>query len=429
MISVELINTGSELLLGRTLNTHGQWLARRLSDSGYTITRQVSVPDTGESIESAVRESLARADLVVTTGGLGPTSDDLTRDKVAGMLGRKLVEDPGTLRRIEQFFEDRKRLMPASTRVQAWVPTGAEILLNDFGTAPGLAFELCPNPFCAGKSRSILAMLPGPPRELRPMFDKSLLPWLRARMPLDTEWACRNLRTVGIGESFVEELIAGPLQGLIERGLEIGYCAHVGQVDVRLSSQGRGSEHIVGEAVLIVRELLGARIFGEGDDSLESAVLQALREAGLKLAISESCTGGLVANRITNSGGASDVFIAGVVSYSNESKASLLRVPIELIEAHGAVSQEVAASMAEGVRSCLNADYGLGLTGIAGPGGGTSEKPVGTVFIAVSSGTGTRAIKRFNPYDRVTFKEVTSTQALDLLRREILGVGRDDKTP
>lgn len=426
MISVELINTGSELLLGATLNTHAQWLARRLSEAGYSVTRQVAVADTGASIEAAVRESLGRADVVVTTGGLGPTSDDLTRDKVAAMLGRELVEDAVTLGRIEQFFDERKRPMPVSTRVQALVPAGAEILVNDFGTAPGLAIELSPNPFCAGKRRSVLAMLPGPPRELRPMFERRLLPWLKERMPLGAEWACRVLRTAGIGESLVEERIAQPLQALVERGLEIGYCAHVGQVDVRLSGQGEGSARVVAEASEIVHELLGDRIFGEGDEPLEAVVLRALRARGLKLAIAESCTGGLVANRITHVPGASETFVAGVVSYSNEAKTSLLGVPKELIDAHGAVSRQVAAAMAEGVRGRLGAAFGVGVTGVAGPGGGTGEKPVGTVFMAVSCGLGTRVIKRFNPYDRVTFKEVTSTQALDLLRREILGVGRDE---
>ncbi len=429
MIKVELINTGSELLLGRTLNTHAQWIARRLSDLGYTIIRQVSVPDTGESIETAVRDALGRADMVVTTGGLGPTSDDLTRDKVARLLGRELVEDSDTLDRIERFFAQRKRPMPASTRVQALVPVGAEILANDFGTAPGLAIELFPNPMNAARSRGVLLMLPGPPRELCPMFDQRLLPWLREHMPLDTEWACRILRTAGLGESYLEELVAPPLREFVNRGLEIGYCAHVGQVDIRLSNQGAGSQRVVEEAVRVVRDVLGVWIFGEGDDSLEGVVLRELRERGLKLAISESCTGGLVANRMTNTAGASDVFGAGVVCYSNQAKTALLGVPKQLIEAHGAVSREVAASMAEGARNRLGADYGLALTGIAGPGGGTNEKPVGTLFLAVASDLGTRVAKRFNPYDRKTFKEVSSTQALDLLRREILGCGWDEKTP
>ena len=211
---VELINTGSELMLGRVLNTHQQWLCRQLADLGYVVTRQVAVPDTGSDIEQAVREALARADLVITTGGLGPTSDDLTRDLVAQLLGKELREDAAVLAHIRHFFESRKRPMPERTRVQALVPEGATVLPNPHGTAPGLAMEVRPNPFRAGGQPSWLIMLPGPPRELRPMFADSVVPLLRRVLPLASRFVCRTLRTTGIGESVVQEKIGGPAAAL-----------------------------------------------------------------------------------------------------------------------------------------------------------------------------------------------------------------------
>lgn len=419
MITVELINTGSELLLGRTLNTHAHWLARRLSDAGYSVSRQTTVADTGEAITAAVREALARVDVVLTTGGLGPTSDDLTRDRVADLLGRKLTEDAETLARIARFFEQRKRVMPASTRVQAMVPEGATILRNDFGTAPGLGFVLESNPYRANAGRSVLAMLPGPPRELRPMFDQQLLPWLEGVMGRKEVWACRTLRTVGIGESMVEDKVAPELADFFAKGGEIGYCAHVGQVDVRLSATGVGSTELVDAACAVVKEHLGVAIFGEGDELLEGAVIRLLRSRGARVATAESCTGGLLSHRLTNVPGSSEGFCGGVVAYSNAMKSSVLGVAPELVLSEGAVSEAVAAAMAEGVRRLSGADYGVALTGIAGPSGGTPEKPVGTVFIAVAGPVGTRVVGRLNAYERATFKEVSATMALDLLRRAL----------
>ena len=423
MISVELINTGSELLLGRTLNTHSQWLARRFSDAGYAVTRQTTVADTGEQIENAVRESLARADIVVTTGGLGPTSDDLTRERVARLLGRGLNEHAETLERLKEFFAKRKRVMPESTRVQAQVPDGATVLRNDFGTAPGLGFVLDPNPLRPQGARGLLAMLPGPPRELRPMFDAQLLPWLASVGGAPEEWACRTLRSSGLGESLVEERVAPALQTLFTKGLDIGYCAHVGQVDVRLSARGAGSSALVEEALTIVRGLLGDSIFGEGDASLEAALVHTLKSAGKTVATAESCTGGGLSHRLTQIAGVSEVFLGGVVAYSNAVKTQQLGVAPALIEQHGAVSEPVATAMAEGVRKALGADYGVALTGIAGPGGGSAEKPVGTAFIAVAGPDRTRVIQRLNAYERATFKEVSGTMALDLLRAELVRDG------
>ena len=419
-MNIELINTGSELMLGRVLNTHQQWLCRQLADLGYFVTRQIAVADTADDIEQAVREALGRADFIVTTGGLGPTSDDITRDRIAALLGRKLTEDPAIVAHVESFFAKRNRPMPASTRVQAMVPDGALVLHNAHGTAPGLALHVSPNPFRTDGKASWLVMLPGPPRELRPMFTNQVAPLLKDKLPLDGDFVCRTLRTVGIGESYLEERIAAALKPLMDAGLELGYCAHSGAVDVRFVARGCGADADMAEAARIVYKLAGEHIFGEGDDELEQVLVRRLTEQKQTLALAESCTGGFIANRITNVPGASAVLLAGLVTYSNAAKQHFLGVRAESLAAHGAVSEAVAREMAEAARARTGADFALAVTGIAGPGGGTPEKPVGTVFIALASARGTKVINPVNRYDRETFKYLTSLQALELLRRELL---------
>ena len=418
-MNLELINTGSELMLGRVLNTHQQWLCRQLADLGYVVSRQVAVADTAADIEQAVREALSRADLVITTGGLGPTSDDLTRDLVARLLGRELLEDPIVLAHIEEFFKVRQRVMPRSTRVQAQVPNGAVVLSNRFGTAPGLALSVSPNPFRKGETPSWLFMLPGPPRELRPMFTDAVVPLLMRVFPQTDPYICRTFRTTGIGESVVEETIRGPLRPWVEAGLDLGYCARIGQVNVRLAARGADAARQVEEAGQVVAERLGPGIYGRDEEDLETTLVHLLTARKLTLALAESCTGGCIAHRLTNVPGASAVLLAGLVTYSNEAKQLLLGVRPETLAAHGAVSEPVALEMAEGVRSALKADYALSVTGIAGPAGGTAEKPVGTVFIALATPTSTWVVRNFNPFDRETFKQVTAQQALDLLRRSL----------
>ena len=418
-LNVELINTGSELMLGRVLNTHQQWICRQLADAGYVVARQVAVADRGPDIAQAVREALSRADLIITTGGLGPTSDDLTRDLIAELLGKELIEDATVLARLKAFFEARKRAMPESTRVQALVPKGAQVLQNEHGTAPGLAIEVVPNPFRNGKT-SWLVMLPGPPRELRPMFTNTVKPLLHQVLPLDIPFVSRTLRTTGLGESVVQEKIAPSLTGLVSEGLEIGYCARVGQVDVRLSATGARGGQLVADAEAIVREQIGLRIFGTGDEELEAVIVRMLTEHRQTLAIAESCTGGCIAHRITNVPGASAVFPAGLVTYSNAAKQSFLGVHAETLAQHGAVSEPVAREMAEGARRLAEADFAISTTGIAGPAGGTAEKPVGTVFIGFAGPGGSAVGRQFNPYDRETFKQVTAQQALDLLRTKLM---------
>jgi nicotinamide-nucleotide amidase len=423
---VELINTGSELMLGRVLNTHQQWLCRELADRDYVVTRQVAVPDTAEDIRGAVREALSRADLVITTGGLGPTSDDVTRELIAGLLGKPLRLDATIIREIEGFFTTLNRPMPENNRVQALVPEGAIVLHNPRGTAPGLAMEISPNPFRQDGKPAWLVMLPGPPRELRPMFIETVVPLLREKLPADSQFIYRTLRTIGIGESAVQEKIGGSLALLESAGLELGFCAHMGRVDVRLAARGHGADQLILEAAEIVWANLGSAIFGEGDNELETVIIQTLSARDQTLTIAESCTGGAIAHRLTNVPGASTVFSGGFVTYSNEAKEKLLGVRKETLEQHGAVSEAVAREMAEGARRVMQSDFAISVTGIAGPAGGTDEKPVGTVFIALASPRGIKVWKRFNPWERLAFKEITAQQAMNELRLLLLSHSTND---
>jgi len=429
-MNIEIVNTGSELMLGRVLNTHQQFLCRRLADLGHVVTRQVAIADTGGEIQNAVREALGRADLVITTGGLGPTSDDITRELIAELLGKKLVKNLAVLAHIENFFAQRGRPRPPKTDVETFVPEGAEVFLNATGTAPGLAMRVNeagslrlkdgykqrpPSSIINSLSSRWLIMLPGPPRELRPMFDQQVVPLIQREFAEEI-FICRTLRTTGIGESRVQEYVAADLQPLVAHGLEIGYCARPGAVDVRLTAGGATAEKLVADGTAVVQRILGANIFGFDDDEIEAVVVGLLRLQKKTLALAESCTGGALADKVTNVPGASEIFLGGVVSYANAAKEKLLGVRAETLAAHGAVSEPVSAEMAVGAREKFGSDFAIAVTGIAGPAGGTPEKPVGTVFIALASAAGVEVKKFLNVWDRVTFKQVTATQALEWLR-------------
>jgi nicotinamide-nucleotide amidase len=409
-MKVELINTGTELLLGAVVNTHLSWIAQRLLTLGLTVQRQVTIGDDHQVIGLTFAEAIERADLVIATGGLGPTSDDITRDVVAELTERKLVFHQEIMDRIEARFRSRKFPMPESVRVQAMVPVGAIVLTNNNGTAPGLALH--------HKDKWII-LLPGPPRELKPMFDDIVMPLLREKLKLPV-LDCRTFRTVGIGESTVEQIVGKQLLAL--PGCEVGYCARPSEVDLRIAV--RAATHTEARAIAdrgedIIRQNLGEWIFGSGDDRLEAVVVKALAARKETLAVAESCTGGHLANRITNVPGSSEVFVSGCVTYSNESKVRLVGVPASLIEQHGAVSEPVARAMAEGVRTKSNSTYGIGITGIAGPTGGTPQKPVGLVYIALATPRETRCIEQRLNYERETFKFIVTQYALDLLRRDL----------
>ena len=411
-MQAEVINTGSELLLGLVVNTHLAYLAGELAPCGITIARQVCVPD-GPPIKEALERALDHADVVFTTGGLGPTSDDMTREAAAELLALPLLPDEAILSGIRERFA--RRGLPMAERVarQAMVPVGTEVLPNPNGTAPGLYF---PPTVLANRRARHLFLLPGPPRELRPMTRDYVLPKLKATLPPSSQRERRIYRLTGIGESQVEERIGKKLE---ERGeFEVGYCARPSEVDFRLLGPADELAKVEPE----IRAILGEWIYSDGD-TLETAIVHLLREKKLTLATAESCTGGSLAGRLTDVPGSSEVFLAGYVTYSNEAKESAVGVPADLLATHGAVSEPVAAAMAEGARRVSGADFALSTTGIAGPGGGTESKPVGTVYIGLASAGHPTMVRRcYFPLDRITFKHMTTSAALDLLRRQVLGL-------
>jgi nicotinamide-nucleotide amidase len=411
-MQAEVINTGSELLLGLVQNKHLSWLAGELAPLGVTISRQSCVPD-GPPVREALREALDRAEIVITTGGLGPTSDDITRDAAADLLGLPMEIDESIVGAIRERFARRGLPMADNVGRQAEVPRGAEVMPNPQGTAPGLYFP----PLTLGSCRARhLFLLPGPPRELHPMVIDHVLPRLRASLPDSAAQERRIYRLTGIGESQVEARIGKSIEA---RGdLEVGYCARPSEVDFRLI----GSRAVLDEVEPAIRAELGEWIYSEGD-TLEKSVIDLLRDKHLTLAVAESCTGGNLAGRLTDVPGASDVFLAGYVTYANEAKERTLGVPSDLLAVHGAVSEPVAAAMAEGARRVAGSTFALSTTGIAGPGGGTDTKPVGTVFIGLAAeGKATTVRRCWFPVDRPTFKYMTTSAALDLLRRQILGL-------
>ena len=413
---IELLNIGTELLMGFVVNTHASWIGRRLNGIGATLTRQVCVTDSGEDIHAALGEAMGRADVVITTGGLGPTSDDITRTVVVEMLGLATGVDEKVLDNIRERFRKRGTPMPESTKAQAMVPVGATIFHNANGTAPGLAI-----PISFGKTCRMIIMLPGPPRELHPMFEGRVLPLLRERFAdLLPVLECRILRVAGLGESRVEEMVESRLRGI--EGLEIGYCARPGEVDLRLVIRAKDAptaRKAVDRAEAIAREVLGEAIFGQGEEALEEALVRLLRRGHATLSTAESCTGGYLAHRITLVSGSSECFKQGWVTYSNDAKATQLGVPGHLIVEHGAVSEPVARAMAEGARGHAATTWALAVTGIAGPIGGTPEKPVGTVFIALAGPKGTTCSHHLFALDRESFKFIVAQTAMNMLRLEV----------
>jgi nicotinamide-nucleotide amidase len=404
---VELINTGTELLLGSVINTHLKFIADELFPLGLRIARQVAVPD-GVPIRAALQESLLRADIVLVTGGLGPTTDDLTRDIAAEVLGLDLEHDEHIMQSIASRFARRGLPMTARVARQAQRPKDAIVLENRRGTAPGLYLR------ASEGDRSIhIFLLPGPPRELHPMFLEAVVPRLRELTGSIAAEQLRTYRIAGVGESMVEELVGAELLAL---GVELGYCARPGEVEVRLI----GANDQLERGGKIITEKLSRHIISDDSRSLEQVIVDLLTARGKKLAMAESCTGGFLANRITNVPGASQVLLAGYVVYANEAKTRALGVDATLIETHGAVSREVAAAMATGTIAVSGADYSLATTGIAGPTGGTAEKPVGTVYIALADNAGNVQVTRDRfATDRETFKFLASQSALELLRQTL----------
>ncbi len=408
-VKIEVINTGTELLLGNTLNTHGAWFGRELFKLGLRVSRQTTVPD-GDAIRDSLQEALGRADAVIVTGGLGPTSDDLTREITAEVLGLELITDEAALRSLEGFFALRDKPMVDANLKQALCPVGADILPNPNGTAPGIYVP----PRLNGRSNAAVFLLPGPPRELYPMYHAEVVPRLRALAGVENLHEALVLKFTGIGESDFHQGIDARLAAV--PGLEYGYCAHIGEVDLRLI----GDAAALGAGRKIALERFGNYLISDDESSMEETVVRLLKERGMTFATAESCTGGLIANRITNVPGASEVFTHGFVTYANEAKTGMLGVSPSDLEINGVVSEVVARAMAEGALEKSGAGIAVSVTGIAGPGGGSEEKPVGTAWIAVAlRGGPTEAFRVFHPRNRKDFKLAVSQAALEAVRRRL----------
>ena len=407
---IELLIIGDEILSGRTTDRNASFMTDRLAGAGFTVRHISVVGDDMDDLVRALRIAAERADIVLATGGLGPTSDDMTVEAAAGAFGRPLALDEDVLRNIEDLFRRRKRFMSESNRRQAMLPEGAAALPNTLGTAPGIRMEY---------GKTVLYFMPGVPAEMQAIFTVSVLPEIaRSFEPEPVETA--SVRVTGISESELYDTVCH-LPGSREA---FAYYPNPEGILLRIRT-GRnapmGASGLLGE----VTRLLGRKVYSTGDESLEQVVGRLLIKRGMTLGIAESCTGGLVAHRLTNIPGASEYFLCGAVAYSNESKRDVLGVAPALIARHGAVSAEVAASMAEGIRRISGADIGLSTTGIAGPGGGSAEKPVGLMYAGYALEGGTRTKTLHFAEERIINKQRMSQAVLDILRIQLENDGRE----
>ncbi len=405
-----LLNTGTELLAGDVHDTHLAFIAREIFSLGLRIEERRTVAD-GAAIGETLRELFARAEIIFVTGGLGPTSDDITRDVVAELLGLGLQENAELLASLKRRLKARGIKWVSSIAHQAEVPDSAQILPNENGSASGLYLKANINPQIRSPH---IFLLPGPPRELQPMFRESVMSILPSIVKGPPRFERRFYKIACMGESLIEEAIGERILAI--PGIELGYCARPGEVDVRIIGERAALE----QADQIVRSQLGDSIFTTSDETLEELLVKLLTKKRQTLAIAESCTGGLLVNRITNVVGASAVLLAGYVCYANEAKIDILGTDPKLIEQHGAVSEQVARAMAQGARKRASGTYALATTGIAGPSGGSDEKPVGSVYVALASDAEIKVKKLFFPSDRETFKQLTAQAAFETLRRKLI---------
>jgi nicotinamide-nucleotide amidase len=410
--NIDLITIGDELLLGLTRNGHLTYLGEQLAFRGAAPNRNIVCRDEAGEIRRNFELAWKESDIVITTGGLGPTSDDRTRDIIAEVLGLELLYSQEVEDAIRERFRSFNREMGANNKKQAYYPAGAEILMNAQGTAPGLWLE---------KDGKLLVMLPGPPRELNPMFENQVLPRLSAQGRLADATSIISFQTSGIGES-VLELELDPILNP-HKDINVAFCAHYGTVDVRLSS-------ISGNTPLVkVQELADTCIkkldyyfLTRGIRGITSVLLDFLRHRGETVAVAESCTGGMLGTALTSVSGSSDVFQGGIITYTNQAKHELLGVSQADLDQHGAVSEPVARAMAEGARQKLHSTWALSTTGIAGPGGGTPEKTVGTVFVGLAGPHGSFARQFEIRGNRGIVRERTVHAAQDILRRQLLKI-------
>lgn len=418
-MQLEIVTIGDELLLGFTIDTNGAHLARELAQVGITVSRRTSVGDGASEIAAAVREALDRSGAVITTGGLGPTSDDMTKPAIAGIFGRAMRLDDTIVERLRLRWKSRgwPGELPESNKQQAQIPEGATILENQHGSAPGIWLE--------DERGRWVAMLPGVPREMRGMLADVLLPRLVALVDgVPTVVASRTIRTTGISESALSDRIRN-LAELDFEGLSLAYLPGWEGVDLRLTSSGLTAEDAAARFARVGGALTAVaadHVYGGGSDDLATTVLDALREARQTIAVAESCTGGMLGMRLTAIAGSSDVVLGGVIAYHNDVKVQQLGVRPQTLQDHGAVSEETAREMAGGARALLGSSVGVGITGIAGPGGGTPDKPVGTVCVAVDLEGDVRSFRASMVGDRHEIRQRGAQAALNLVRRMMAGM-------
>ena len=413
-MQVEIVTIGDELLLGFTVDTNAAYLARTLAEVGVEIVHRTTVGDDADRIAAAVRDGIERTGAVITTGGLGPTSDDRTRPAIAKLFGRELVRDDAIVAQIrERFWRMRSATMPETNVVQAMVPVGARVLENRHGTAPALFLE--------DEQGRWVIMLPGVPREMRGLTNDTVIPLRRERVgAAPIAIFSRTVRTTGIGESALAERLGDLAKGV--DGLPLAFLPGWEGADLRLTSNSlpvNAAMRALDEAERKLREAVGSFAYGGERDDLAALVLAMCRQRGLRIATAESCTGGLLGARITAIPGSSDVYVGGIVAYDNSVKTKLVGVRDVSLSEHGAVSEQVAREMAEGCARAVGTQVGIGITGVAGPGGGTAEKPVGTVWIAVAGVGETRALGRVYVGDREEIRLRATQASLDQLRRAL----------
>jgi nicotinamide-nucleotide amidase len=411
--SAEIVTIGTEMLLGDLVDTNTAWISQRLAALGVSMYRHTTVGDNNDRIIGALRDAASRADLVVTTGGLGPTSDDLTNACLGMLTGRPMVEYPEARRHIDEKFAKFGREPTPSNYKQALFPEGTELIPNPLGTAPGALVEW---------DGALFATLPGVPSEMKRMYEDTLEPLIRARS--DGSIVSKTLHFAGIGESALAEKVQDFLDA---SDPTVAPLAGQGRVRLRITTRAATEEEAHEKIRPVEKEILdrlGEYFFGEDEETLESSVGRLLADLGATVALAESCTGGLISKRLTDVAGSSAYFVEGFVTYSNASKERVLGVPKEVLAEHGAVSEPVARAMADGARKVSGADYGLSVTGVAGPGGGTEDKPVGLVYVGVADAEGAVAEKvdlTAWARSRSSIRERSANRALDLLRLRVEG--------
>jgi nicotinamide-nucleotide amidase len=411
-MKAEILAVGTELLMGQIANTNAQYISSRLPDVGIGVYYHDVVGDNPERLKQSLSLALSRSDVIILTGGLGPTRDDLTKETVAGMLGRKLVLDQESLDVMEEFFKKRCKRMTDNNMKQAYLPEGCIIIRNKNGTAPGCIIE---------DNGKVVVMLPGPPSEMKPMFDETVMPYFQARSEYRLE--SRFLRIFGIGESAVEDMLLDLIDN--QTNPTIAPYAKDGEVTLRLTAmydKNSIGEDIIGPVEAEIRRRLGDAVYSSDNSSLDEIAARLLIDSGKTLSVAESCTGGMVSSRLTDMPGISAVFDRSIVTYSNRAKMEELGVSRETLDTYGAVSEQTASEMAEGVRRISGTDIGISVTGIAGPGGGSDEKPVGLVFTALAHRDGT-AVRKLDLWgSRSRIRNVTCLHVFDMLRRYLLEI-------